>query len=58
MLLRDLTVRRHASATCSTRANLLFVPILNVDGHERVSPSRASTSAGPRRRAGAPPRAT
>ncbi len=36
MLLRDLTVKGTARALLD-RANLLFIPILNVDGHERFS---------------------
>jgi hypothetical protein len=36
MLLRDLTVRG-TQRTLLDRVNLLFVPIFNVDGHERVS---------------------
>jgi hypothetical protein len=36
MLLRDLTVRGSRRALLD-RANWLFVPILNVDGHERAS---------------------
>ena len=59
MLLRDLTVARHAARRCSTRANFLFVPIFNVDGHERSLAVRAHQPARARRTpAGAPPRAT
>lgn len=46
MLLRDMTVRgtRHELLE---RGNLLFVPILNVDGHERFSPFTRINQRGP-----------
>jgi murein tripeptide amidase MpaA len=47
MLLRDLTVRGNLAALLR-RANLLFVPILNVDGHERFSPYGRINQRGPK----------
>ena len=47
MLLRDLTVRGNQAALLAG-ANLLFVPILNVDGHERFSPYGRINQRGPR----------
>ncbi len=47
MLLRDLTVRGTRRALLE-RANLLFVPILSVDGHERNSPFSRLNQRGPR----------
>ena len=64
------TARTRASwrcATCSTASAakgaldkqvLVFVPVFNVDGHERFGAGTARTSAAPRRWAGAPPRRT
>lgn len=47
MLLRDLTVgKRRPELLAAT--NLLFVPILNVDGHERISPYSRINQRGPR----------
>lgn len=46
MLLRDLTVRGTRSALLD-RANLLFVPIFNVDGHERFSGHSRPNQRGP-----------
>jgi hypothetical protein len=46
MLLRDLTVRGTKKELLD-RANLLFVPIFNVDGHERVSPFNRVNQRGP-----------
>jgi hypothetical protein len=46
MLLRDLTVRGTRRALLD-RANLLFIPILNVDGHERFSPFTRVNQRGP-----------
>ena len=48
MLLRDLTVRGDPRGLLE-RANLLFVPILNVDGHERVSAFGRINQRGPER---------
>jgi len=47
MLLRDLTVRGNRAALLR-KANLLFVPILNVDGHERFSPYGRINQRGPK----------
>ena len=48
MLLRDLTVaKRRPDLLAAT--NLLFVPIFNVDGHERVSPYSRINQRGPRK---------
>jgi len=47
MLLRDLTVGG-AKAALLDRANLLFVPIFNVDGHERFSAFTRINQRGPR----------
>jgi hypothetical protein len=47
MLLRDLTVRGTRRALLD-RANWLFIPILNVDGHERFSPFTRVNQRGPR----------
>jgi murein tripeptide amidase MpaA len=46
MLLRDLTVGGGQRALLS-RANFLFVPIFNVDGHERSSPYGRINQRGP-----------
>jgi hypothetical protein len=46
MLLRDLTVRG-TKRELLDRVNLLFVPIFNVDGHERVSPYSRINQRGP-----------
>ncbi len=46
MLLRDVTVGRKRELL--EGANLLFVPILNVDGHERSSPYGRINQRGPR----------
>jgi murein tripeptide amidase MpaA len=46
MLLRDLTVRGERSELLET-ANLLFVPVLNVDGHARRSPHGRVNQRGP-----------
>ena len=47
MLLRDLTVGgRHGGLL--DHAHFLFVPILNVDGHERFSPFNRMNQRGPR----------
>lgn len=46
MLLRDLTVRGTRRALLE-RVNLLFVPILNVDGHEQSSPFSRLNQRGP-----------
>ncbi len=48
MLLRDLTVRG-TKRTLLDHAVLLFVPIFNVDGHERASPHGRVNQRGPRR---------
>ncbi|HEX9638512.1 MAG TPA: M14 family metallopeptidase [Acidobacteriota bacterium] len=48
MLLRDLTVRG-TKRDLLERANLLFIPILNVDGHERVSAFSRMNQRGPER---------
>lgn len=47
MLLRDLTVRK-LKAKLLDGANLLFVPIVNVDGHERFGPYNRINQRGPR----------
>jgi murein tripeptide amidase MpaA len=46
MLLRDMTVRG-TRRDLLERANLLFVPIFNVDGHERSSPYNRMNQRGP-----------
>lgn len=46
MLLRDLTVRGTRKELLD-RVNLLFVPIFNVDGHERTSPFNRVNQRGP-----------
>jgi hypothetical protein len=46
MLLRDLTVAGRQSRLLE-KVNLLFVPILNVDGHERSSPYNRINQRGP-----------
>lgn len=46
MLLRDLTVGGSKSALLD-KANLLFIPVLNVDGHERFSPFNRMNQRGP-----------
>lgn len=46
MLLRDLTVRGTQKELLD-RVNLLFVPIFNVDGHERTSPFNRVNQRGP-----------
>ncbi|MFN7963087.1 MAG: M14 family metallopeptidase [Thermoanaerobaculia bacterium] len=48
MLLRDLVVNGRKSALLD-RTNFLFVPILNTDGHERVSPFGRVNQRGPER---------
>ncbi|HEX9140416.1 MAG TPA: M14 family zinc carboxypeptidase, partial [Steroidobacteraceae bacterium] len=45
MLLRDIAWR--GKRTLLERANLVFVPILNVDGHERASPFNRPNQRGP-----------
>jgi hypothetical protein len=47
MLLRDMTVRG-TRRDLLERANLLFVPIFNVDGHERSGPYNRMNQRGPR----------
>jgi hypothetical protein len=47
MLLRDLTVGGTRAALLE-RANFLFLPILNVDGHERYSPFTRINQRGPK----------
>ncbi|HSM68616.1 MAG TPA: M14 family metallopeptidase [Xanthomonadales bacterium] len=47
MLLRDLTVAKRRPELLAG-SNLLFVPIFNVDGHERVSPYSRINQRGPR----------
>jgi hypothetical protein len=37
MLLRDLVLGRHGVGDLTSQVNLLIVPILNIDGHERAS---------------------
>jgi murein tripeptide amidase MpaA len=46
MLLRDLTVRS-TKPSLLDEVNLLFIPILNVDGHERFSPYGRINQRGP-----------
>ncbi|HVT44432.1 MAG TPA: M14 family metallopeptidase [Thermoanaerobaculia bacterium] len=46
MLLRDMTVRGAARALLD-RASFLFVPIFNVDGHERATPFGRINQRGP-----------
>ena len=46
MLLRDMTVRGTLSRLLD-HANFLFIPILNVDGHERFSPYGRINQRGP-----------
>src|SRR5690606_2632917 len=46
MLLRDMTVGGTKTALLE-HANLLFIPILNVDGHERRSPYGRINQRGP-----------
>lgn len=46
MLLRDMTVAKRRSELL-TGANFLFIPILNVDGHERRSPFNRINQRGP-----------
>src|SRR5581483_6620355 len=46
MLLRDLTVDNRWRSLLD-RANLLFIPILNVDGHERASQYNRMNQRGP-----------
>ena len=46
MLLRDMTVRGTKERLLQ-RANLLFIPILSVDGHERTSPYGRINQRGP-----------
>lgn len=46
MLLRDLTVRGTQNELLQ-RVNLLFIPILNVDGHERFGPYSRINQRGP-----------
>lgn len=46
MFLRDLTVRGTKSGLLD-RANFLFIPILNVDGHERFGPFGRVNQRGP-----------
>jgi len=46
MLLRDLTVRT-TKPSLLDEVNLLFIPILNVDGHERFSPYARINQRGP-----------
>ena len=48
MLLRDLTVKGSKKALLEA-ASLLFVPIFNVDGHERASPYSRINQRGPER---------
>ena len=47
MLLRDLTVGKRLRSLLD-RASLLFIPILNVDGHERFGPFHRVNQRGPR----------
>ncbi|MFC3214069.1 M14 family zinc carboxypeptidase [Novosphingobium panipatense] len=44
MLLRDIAMR--GKQDLLDRVDLVFVPILNIDGHERASPGTSSTCAG------------
>jgi hypothetical protein len=46
MLLRDMTVAGKRKELLAT-SNFLFIPILNVDGHERVSPYNRINQRGP-----------
>lgn len=46
MLLRDMTVKASKKALLSS-VNFLFIPILNVDGHERKSPYNRINQRGP-----------
>ena len=46
MLLRDMTVAGKREDLLA-RANFLFIPILNVDGHERISPFNRINQRGP-----------
>jgi hypothetical protein len=46
MLLRDIS-RAGPKSSLLTRANLLFIPILSVDGHERFSPHGRINQRGP-----------
>lgn len=46
MLLRDMTVRGNR-AKLLEKANFLFIPILNVDGHERASTTNRINQRGP-----------
>ncbi len=57
MLLRDMTVKGTQRALLDG-ANVLFIPILNVEGHDRFGPTAASTSEARSRPGGAPTRAT
>jgi murein tripeptide amidase MpaA len=47
MLLRDLTVRK-TKADVLDQVNFLFIPIFNVDGHERFSATSRINQRGPR----------
>ncbi|MCL4818126.1 MAG: M14 family metallopeptidase [Vicinamibacteria bacterium] len=47
MLLRDMAFADAPRAALLERATLLFVPILNADGHERVSPRSRINQRGP-----------
>ncbi|GAB4187584.1 MAG: M14 family metallopeptidase [Wenzhouxiangellaceae bacterium] len=47
MLLRDLTVKASLSSLLD-QVSILFIPILNVDGHERRSPFNRINQRGPR----------
>ena len=57
MLLRDMTVRGTKRALLD-RANLIFVPILSPDGHERFSRFTRINQRARRKAAGAPPLGT
>lgn len=46
MLLRDMTVKRAKAGLLDT-ANFLFIPVLNVDGHERFGPYHRINQRGP-----------
>jgi len=48
MLLRDMTVAGKRQDLLS-KSNFLFIPILNVDGHERISPYNRVNQRGPER---------
>ena len=48
MLLRDLTVKGKLTSLLD-RVNFLFIPILNVDGHERISSHGRVNQRGPER---------